>query len=217
MPKKQYEPGMPGPEVTSEELEKEFGLDSMRRIQQLAREGMPQLKRNSFALLDAFRWYVRHLRQAIVRRENPDSTSPMQGFRERMLRAQTEREEMDLLKTRGQLIPLAAYEQHMTALVIAARTRLLQLPGRLAGLIVSLDNPTDRIQVKRLIDEEIRATLDQLGNPNGNDSHIPGNGGGDTGREPPRPSAMARAASQTDIGVGEGKPNNPGRGEQSAR
>src|ERR671923_328292 len=103
MAKKQYEPEMPGPTVSSEELAKEFGLDSLRRIQQLVHEGMPQLKRNAYALLDAFRWFVRYQRKAIVARE-PDAASPMQAIRERMLRAQTEREEMELLRSRGQLI-----------------------------------------------------------------------------------------------------------------
>jgi phage terminase Nu1 subunit (DNA packaging protein) len=212
MPKKSPDGGKLGT-VTSDELAEELNLKT-RRIQDLVHEGLPALQRNLYDLHASFRWYIRYIQSKFRHREeDPENPSPMQSFRVRMLQAQTEREEMDLLKVRGQLIPLAAYEQHMTALIIAARTRLLQLPGRLAGLIVSLDNPTDRIQVKRLIDEEIRSTLNQLGNPNGHDSPIPGNGGGPTEREPSYPPAMARAAATTDIRMGEGKPHNSGRGE----
>jgi hypothetical protein len=203
------------PPVDAERLASELGLKTTRRLNQLAQEGLPKIKANSYPLLDCFRWYVRRIQRAMPRRENIESESPGNSFRDRLMKVQAERAEMDLLKTRSELIPVAAYEQHMTALVIAARERLLQLPGRLAALIVSLENPADRPAVKKLIDEEIRAMLTMLGNPNeyNSGSLIPGNGGGPRRRTNSDNSALARAAAPTDFGMGERKPDNSPRRE----
>lgn len=193
------------PPIDGERLASELNV-KIRRVQQLVVEGLPQLRRNAYDLLAAFRWYVRHVQAALHRRENIESESPSNSYRDRLMAAQAERAEMDLLRVRGELIPLAAYEQHMTALVIAARERFLQLPGRLAGLIVSLENPADRAAVKRICDEEIRHTLALLGTPpNGNNSAIPGNAVDAVGSGPPRLSPLSRAASASNLGVGERK------------
>jgi phage terminase Nu1 subunit (DNA packaging protein) len=184
---------------------------TIRRIQQLVQEGMPQVARNRYDLGQCYYWHVRYLQKALVRRENTESTSPMQSFRERMLRAQTEREEMDLFRARGQLIPVAAYESHMAGIIIAARTRLLQLAVRLAALVVSLVDPTDRAAVKRLLDDEIRSTLADLG-ANGHSS-IPGNGGDAARSTVASVEPMGGPAAPAHLGVGERKPNHSGRSE----
>ncbi len=62
---------------------------TVRRVQQLVKEGLPQVDRNRYDLGQCYFWYVRYLQKALQRRENVEAPpTKFQTIRERLMDAQ---------------------------------------------------------------------------------------------------------------------------------
>lgn len=105
-----------------------FGV-TPRRVQQLAKEGMPKSARGDYDEVACLRWYVKHLQDKMASgATRPDGE--MSG-RERFDTAKAEMAELDLAAKRAQVLTVADYELAMTALINPARHELLAIEARL--------------------------------------------------------------------------------------
>ena len=87
------------PTVNVHQLSKLFDRKP-RRIQQLVKEGMPQLSRGKYGWKKCFEWYVRYLHNKIEKKG--DEFSGLNEQRLRGMRASAETRELELaLKKRG--------------------------------------------------------------------------------------------------------------------
>lgn len=74
--------------VNRDQLAKALNV-SVRRVNQLAQEGLPQIDRGRYDLGGCYYFYVRYLQKALARRENVEAPpKKFQMFRERLLDAQ---------------------------------------------------------------------------------------------------------------------------------
>jgi phage terminase Nu1 subunit (DNA packaging protein) len=121
-------------------------------------------------------WYVRYLQKALERREIPQDAigASLRQERQRLIKAQADREELELSARRGELIPVDVYEKELGEIFTVLRQRLLTLPARLAPHLEG----ENRIVVKTRLDNAIREALNALSNEfaNGNADHTGASG-----------------------------------------
>jgi phage terminase Nu1 subunit (DNA packaging protein) len=120
---------------------------------------MPKEGRAQYDVGRCFHWYVRYL-HAQMRRGG--ATEEEQGggvnvrmHRGRLLKAQADLSELDLLERRRNVIPTATYERLLIGWAVTIRQRVLALPARLAGQLVGLG----RREIHDRIDREAREML----------------------------------------------------------
>lgn len=109
----------------------------------VARKGGPHIP-SQYCAADCVAWVLER-ELAKIRTESP---------KDRLNRLQADKIEMDLMQSRGVLVPVAAIEPHLRAAVIAARTFLRDSPGRLAEAVYGKD--------KRATESILAATFDQF-------------------------------------------------------
>ena len=102
-----------------------------RRIQQLAKQGiLSKTAHGKYDLLTAVREYVRYLHQMNEpSHEDPDKMAP----KERLDWYRGEMEKIRLAEARGKLIPSEAVVALGSAVISAARTRILAIPSKVRG------------------------------------------------------------------------------------
>jgi len=136
---------------------------SERRIQQLAKEGLPKEERGKYELGKCMLWYIRYLQVALEASGRRDSgESEFIGAREeraRLLRAEAELKEMELAQKRGQLVAIADVEAEYTSLVLSIKARIMAIPPRLAPEIVGEDS---RVMAQAKIEKYCKEALAQL-------------------------------------------------------
>jgi phage terminase Nu1 subunit (DNA packaging protein) len=134
---------------------------TVRRVQQLAQEGMPRDGRGKYDLAQCMLWYIRYLQNVIDKRESPQGSigDSLRTQRERLISAQADREELELAKLRGELIPASLFEQLMSKQITSARQRLLTLPGNVAHMLEG----ENRDVIKVRLAAEIRNVLSSMG------------------------------------------------------
>jgi len=132
------------------------------------REGMPYVKNsgqgasNHYRTAEVIKW--------MIARETKSSAPENEGDRQRLARLQGDLIEISLAEKRRTLIPSSEIEPAWGALVVSARQSLLNLPVRLAPLVVGM---TDVDQVRDLLDEQVHDALAKLAGDE------PGTGGDD--------------------------------------
>ncbi len=132
------------------------------RISQLVKEGMPKAARGKYDAVRCMYWYIGSLRRTVAKREtvNADgSSSNLMSDRRRLIAAQAEREELELAKQRGNLIPITEHVRILADMVTETRARLLAVPGRVAPAVL---NETSRVVAQGKIETEIRVALGDL-------------------------------------------------------
>src|SRR5215469_7783064 len=136
---------------------------SERRVQQLAKEGLPKEDRGRYDLGKCMLWYIRYLQAALEASGRRDSgDAEFIGAREeraRLLRAEAELKEMELAKQRGQLVAIADVEQEYSNLAHAIKARIMAIPPRLAAEIVG---ETSRVMAQAKIEKYCKEALAQL-------------------------------------------------------
>lgn len=134
---------------------------TVRRVQQLAQEGMPRDGRGKYDLAQCMLWYIRYLQNVIDKRESPQGSigDSLRTQRERLISAQADREELELAKLRGELIPASLFEQLMSKQITSARQRLLTLPGNVAHMLEG----ENRDVIKVRLAAEIKNVLTSMG------------------------------------------------------
>jgi phage terminase Nu1 subunit (DNA packaging protein) len=130
-----------------------------KTVSHLVARGMPHEARGRYDVRSCFAWYVKYLHRQMSQRgmgeEERASGASLRMERHRLLRAQADREELELLERRKQVIPLAIHVDLLMCWVVTIRQRLLQLPVRLAGLLAG----QDRRGILDTLDREIREVL----------------------------------------------------------
>lgn len=149
-----------------EECAHELNLGS-RRIQQLAREGLPRADRGVYDVIACLRWYVRYLQRKLVERALPEDgdgdgggpATSSAATRHKMLSIEAELKQIELATKREQLISIDKAEKDIAAIVIEIRTRILALPPRLAAEVLG---ETDLAIAQVKIDRSLKGALDAL-------------------------------------------------------
>lgn len=150
---------------------------TIRRVNQLANEGMPREEHGKYNLAECMLWYIRYLQRALERREgSPEDTvgATIRSERGRLLKAQADREELELSRERNELISIDQYERLVSAQILTARQLLLTLPGSVAPELEG--EPAKKIRV--ILEKAMRRALQEVGSGgNGHSGIITGHTG----------------------------------------
>jgi phage terminase Nu1 subunit (DNA packaging protein) len=134
---------------------------TVRRVQQLANEGMPHgAKRGQYDLAACMVWYIRYLQKALERRDGSgdQAGASLRIERQRLVKAQADREELELARARGELIPVEMYQERMAGHIVAAKQRILALPSRISHQLEG----ENRNVIKQKLDTALRGALTAL-------------------------------------------------------
>jgi len=130
-----------------------------KSIAGLVAKGMPHEARGQYDVGRCLAWYVRYLHAQMHRsgitEEERNSGVNLRVERHRLLKAQADLSELDLLERSGKIIPISVYEKLLIGWAITIRQRVLALPSRLSGMLVGLD----RRGVQEAIERECRDML----------------------------------------------------------
>jgi len=138
-------------EVSTEKLAAIMDL-TPRRIQQLAKEGLPAGSgRGRWPLLECLHWYIRQLRL-----NKPEGT--IKDERARLERAKADKVELEVAELKGGLISIEDANAAIQRILATLRLEMLGLPGRMAAQLATISNPA---RIKAIVDEEIRAALNR--------------------------------------------------------
>ncbi|HXN20140.1 MAG TPA: hypothetical protein VN875_17510 [Candidatus Binatus sp.] len=128
-----------------------------RRIQQLVKEGLPQLSRGKYDQGKCFEWYVRYLHNKIEKKG--DEFSGLNEQRVRGLRASAETRELELAQKKGELVKLCDVQRVWADLILMTKARLLSIPPRLA---IDVLGESSRVMLQAKIERAIKDALTQL-------------------------------------------------------
>jgi phage terminase Nu1 subunit (DNA packaging protein) len=134
-----------------------------RRIQQLVKEGMPQLSRGKYDQGKCFEWYVRYLHNKIEKKG--DEFSGLNEQRLRGMRASAETRELELALKKGELAKLTDVRAMLSDVVLMTKARLLAIPPRLA---IDILGESSRVMIQAKIERAIKDALNQLADDGSN-------------------------------------------------
>lgn len=123
-----------------------------RRVQQLANEGLPSAGHNQWQVLPAIHWYISFLRSS-----QPQGTIRQEKYR--LERAKADKAEIEVALMRGDQLDKATVMGDNAKILSTLRIKLLGLSGRMASQLANIDQPA---RIKALINNEVRATLNQV-------------------------------------------------------
>jgi len=131
--------------VTLDELAKFLNV-SERRVQQLAKDGMPRAasgQRGQYNLLVCASWYIRFLQRAVERRRNPDGPPGIDAERARLAGVNADIRELELAQLRGELVEVEAIGKLWDKAIERLRARMLASVGDLAVQCVGLETKAE--------------------------------------------------------------------------
>jgi phage terminase Nu1 subunit (DNA packaging protein) len=146
---------------------------TVRRVNQLVNEGMPKAGHGRYDLAQCMLWYIRYLQKALERREGSPEDSvgaTLRMERTLLIKAQREREELELAARRRELVSALEVKDKWAAVGATLKQRVMALPGRVAHLLEG----EDRTTIKARLEEQAREILTVLhheliyGNGDGN-------------------------------------------------
>jgi phage terminase Nu1 subunit (DNA packaging protein) len=135
---------------------------SPRRINQLAKEGLPREGRGKYDLGKSMMWYIRYLQGCLEKKQGALGDGEYAGLKDeriRGLRADAELKEMQLAEKRGYLISLADAKHVLMDLVHMTKARMLAIPARVAA---ELTGETSRVMVQAKLEKTIKDSLSHL-------------------------------------------------------
>jgi phage terminase Nu1 subunit (DNA packaging protein) len=138
-----------------------------RRVQQLAKEGLPRAKRGLYDLDASLRWYVRYLQRKLVERALPEDGNGDGGgpatssaaTRHKLLSIEAELKQIELAEKREQLISVDRVEKDFAMLALEIKARILSLPPRLAAEVLG---ERDLAVAQQKIDRSLKGALESL-------------------------------------------------------
>lgn len=138
-----------------------LALESERRVQQLAKEGIiPKAKRGVYppAAIPA---YCRYLRESQQRRAKQSRETTQSLAEERMLKVAAERRlaELELKRRQRELAPVSVMDAQVERLADAVRREVTSLPSRYALEIVALQEPAEAKAFLERVSRTMLATL----------------------------------------------------------
>ncbi|SRR6266849_1167252 len=133
----------------------------VRRVQQLAAEGLPKEERGRYDLGKCVLWYIRSLHAALQKKAVPvDGGFAGEGEeRLRLLRADADLREIELAKQRNTLISIADHEGIVTDLVLTTKARIMAIPPRVSTEIVG---ETSRLMLQAKLEKAYKKALTYL-------------------------------------------------------
>jgi phage terminase Nu1 subunit (DNA packaging protein) len=140
---------------------------SPRRVNQLAKEGMPKELRGKYDLGACMLWYIRYLQTALEKKSATigDENLGLNDQRVRGMRANAELKEMELAIQRGQTATLQEVRSCLSDLVLMTKARLMAIPPRLATEVMGEES---RLMIQAKIEKAIKDALNQLADDGGN-------------------------------------------------
>lgn len=139
--------------VSSYELSQWLGITE-RRIQQLAKEGLPRVGRGDYKLRESVVFYIGYLQRLLE--ENNNNTILAEKIR--MMRAKATKAEIDAEKAGGSVLNAQKVGQEAMVLASVIKDEILSLPGKLAHTLVGMDAG----QVKAKLTEALESSLNQV-------------------------------------------------------
>lgn len=133
----------------------------VRSVQRLVLEGMPRAERGKYDLAQCMLWYIRYLQKIVESRglSTEDAVgASLRQERQRLIKAQADREELELSARRAELMPVALYGERIAAFTMTVRQRLLMLPARVAPQLEG----ENRVVIKAKLEQAVRGTLAAL-------------------------------------------------------
>lgn len=147
------------PFVPTRRLSEVLGV-SERRVRQLVELGMPRAEAGRYDLTTCARWYIEYLNRS-------DGNGGGRGLfqdegmrfqRTRLIRLKCEQEELNLVRIKGQVVPVAVVEKTMAQLCMNIREHFIRLPERVAR---NLEGQTARV-IELLLRQAIFEVLGML-------------------------------------------------------
>lgn len=113
--------------VTSQQLAQFFGL-TPERIRQLTKDGMPSEGRGRYDFVTATRWYIQFLQEAVKRRTTEGGVGGADALRKERAASigiDTELKRIDLMRARGELIPVTEAVRMFEGAVAQFKAKML--------------------------------------------------------------------------------------------
>jgi len=130
-----------------------------RRYRQLAEEGhVPKPEKGMVDLLPALRDYIAYQHQRL---QGSGSLS-LTDERTRLTKIQADRKEIELLRTKGELLPVQEAMAVWSAVIITMKTRLLGFPRKMAPVVYGCAKETE---IQELLQREIDEICNELADP----------------------------------------------------
>lgn len=150
----------PALHVTLEEIASALGV-SARRVQQLA--NLHVVKRakggNKYDLFASLTGYIRYLQDAMGKKSTMDGEGGVTNTkhqRSRLLDVQVAREELELAKSREQVMAIDDHKMVVAHLIMETKARVMTIGARAAPKVL---NQKTRAAIKKVIDDEAADTL----------------------------------------------------------
>lgn len=128
------------------------------RITQLVREGMPKAERGQYDPVRCMYWYLGKLRSHVEHKEGEDGRST-QGERKRLLKAQADREELELAKARQEIISITDHTKILGDLAVETRALVQAIPARAAADLVG---ESSRVMIQAKLEKHCNFALTKL-------------------------------------------------------
>jgi terminase small subunit / prophage DNA-packing protein len=115
---------------------------SARRVQQLVKEGMPQISRGRYPLIGCVQWYIKYWQDRAEARAS--DTLSFDAVRTRKVAAEAELAEIDLARARGIVVPAPQVAAAAEEEVLRFRTAVQQMSSSEAPLVAQRLNCSHR-------------------------------------------------------------------------
>ncbi len=132
---------------------------SERRVQQLAKEGLPREDRGKYDLANCMIWYIRYLQKKLESKSLGSEDGGRSSFlaeKRRLVKADAELREIELAEKRKQLVAIGDVEKSWTDLVLEVKARVLAIAPRIAGDLVG---ETSRVMIQAKIEKSAKESL----------------------------------------------------------
>ena len=126
-----------------------------RRVTDLVKIGMPQVKRGRYNLADCVQWYVDYRVKAA------SHASRMDNARLRKLRAEAKEKELKISTMEEKLIPVDKVVKTWSNITAAMKAKLLAIPTKAAPMILSV---TTQAEAQEILKSHVYEALDELTN-----------------------------------------------------
>ena len=131
-----------------------------RRIQQLAGEGLPRVTRGKYDVDQVLDWYIAKLERQLAGETDEDGTIAKRYSEElRLVSARADQHELDLARSRRELVANADVEKEMADLVATTKARILTIPARAAPDLVA---EPSRVMLQAKLEKYIKEALSHL-------------------------------------------------------
>jgi phage terminase Nu1 subunit (DNA packaging protein) len=147
--------------VSTEKLAAHFKL-SPRRIQQLVKLGMPKMSHGKFDHIEAAKFYIRFLQNALENTGAAVGDGSLELFRSqkaRSLTASAALKELEYAKRSAELVTVAEAESVKAEFARIVRARFADVPIRLAGQLVGQGS---RTMIQAIVERELHSACHLL-------------------------------------------------------